>query len=722
VRVAGDVQASVTPSGAQNVKIALRAGQNALQASGSVGRAGDVLTFVLDAKRTSELDPRLAGALTASGRIAGEIARPEFELDIAGSGLVWQNNLRLRALRARASGSLVRHSADVQAAGDGFDATARVEGGWDAQRGWSGQIVSLENAGATPAKLLGPMPLAYGRGRVVAGPAQAQVADGLISLAALSWQEGKLDTRGELARVPVAPLLRLAGMPASATNLRMNGRWTLAATPRLNGTLSLTRESGDVVSSGDTPLPLSLEQLRLDASVIDDALDATLTLQARSASGRVHATIAALDRNAALKLDGRIEIGSLRALDPLIGTNALVKGQATLVVAGSGTLGTPQITATLAAANLGIEAPQYGVRLRDGTLRAELTATTLILQEFSIFADEGRISASGVMSRSDAGERRLEWRAENARVLNRPDMRLKVDGGGTAALAGKKLVLRGGLKAVEGHFQFDRPQTPRLGSDVVVIGRPRAGGGAGIRSRFETQLLDVDVTLDAGDRLRLVGAALDTYLTGKLHLKTSSRGAIEARGVLSGARGVYYALGQRLEIERGRLIFDGPLDNPALDVLAKRRHLPVEAGVLVTGTVRVPSVTLVSDPPVSDSEKLAWLTLGHGLQNSTGADLALLQAAASALVNGGSSVPITQQIANRIGLDELSLRGSGEAGSQVAAVSKRLSDKLYVEYEQGLAATSSLLRLSYLLTRSLSLRLEAGFSSGIGLSFTRSYD
>jgi translocation and assembly module TamB len=473
---------------------------------------------------------------------------------------------------------------------------------------------------------------------------------------------------------------------------------------------------------GDTPLSLGLEQLRLDATVVNDAIDATLALQSRAANGSVQANIAALDRNAALKLDGRIQIASLRVLDPLIGTNALVKGQATLVVAGAGTLSAPQITGTLAAANLAIEAPQYGVRLREGTLRAELTATSLVLREFSIFADEGRISASGVMSRADGGERRLDWRADNVRVLNRPDMRLKVDGGGTAALADKKLVLRGGLKAIEGHFQFDRPQTPRLGSDVVVIGRPRAAGGAGLRSRFETQLLDVDVTLEAGDRLHLVGAGLDTYLTGKLHLKTSPRGVLEARGVLSGVRGVYYALGQRLEIERGRLIFDGPLDNPALDVLAKRRHLPVEAGVQVTGTVRVPSITLVSDPPVSDSEKLSWLTLGHGLQDATGADLGLLQAAASALVSGGNSVPITQRIANRIGLDELSLRGSGAAGSQVAAFGKRLSDKLYVEYEQGLAATSSVLRLSYLLTRSLSLRLEAGFSSGVGLFFTRSYD
>jgi translocation and assembly module TamB len=222
--------------------------------------------------------------------------------------------------------------------------------------------------------------------------------------------------------------------------------------------------------------------------------------------------------------------------------------------------------------------------------------------------------------------------------------------------------------------------------------------------------------------MHIVGAGLNTDLRGKVNLKTNPQGVLEARGVLSSVNGIYFVFGQRLDIDRGRLIFDGPLDNPALDILAKRKGLAVEAGVAVTGSVRVPNVQLISDPPVSDSEKLAWLTLGHGLQDSTGADLALLQTAASALIGAGNAVPITQRIANRIGLDELSLKGGGEAGSQVAAVGKRLSSRLYLEYQLGLAAASSVLRLSYTLTRSLSLRLDAGYNSGFGIYFTRSYD
>ncbi len=87
-------------------------------------------------------------------------------------------------------------------------------------------------------------------------------------------------------------------------------------------------------------------------------------------------------------------------------------------------------------------------------------------------------------------------------------------------------------------------------------------------------------------------------------------------GQLYTVNGTYFAYGQKLSIDPGRLIFDGPLDNPALDIVALRRNLAVEAGVAVTGTVRVPIITLTSNPPVPDSEKLSWLVLGQSLDRS----------------------------------------------------------------------------------------------------------
>ena len=61
--------------------------------------------------------------------------------------------------------------------------------------------------------------------------------------------------------------------------------------------------------------------------------------------------------------------------------------------------------------------------------------------------------------------------------------------------------------------------------------------------------------------------------------------------------GSYRAFGQKLVIERGRLVFGGPVRNPGLDLLALRKNQAVEAGVEVRGTLQLPVTRLVSEPP-----------------------------------------------------------------------------------------------------------------------------
>ena len=155
--------------------------------------------------------------------------------------------------------------------------------------------------------------------------------------------------------------------------------------------------------------------------------------------------------------------------------------------------------------------------------------------------------------------------------------------------------------------------------------------------------------------------------------------AASARGTIRAVNGTYFAFGQKLTIDRGRLIFDGPLDNPALDVVALRKNLAVEAGVELTGTVKVPQVRVTSNPPVPENEALAWLVTGQGLNSSSRVDYAALSAASAALL-GRNGKPITAQIAQRIGLDDISLkskrrraarRDGGIAGRRVRQADQR---------------------------------------------------
>ena len=126
-------------------------------------------------------------------------------------------------------------------------------------------------------------------------------------------------------------------------------------------------------------------------------------------------------------------------------------------------------------------------------------------------------------------------------------------------------------------------------------------------------------------------------------------GALRTRG------GGIEAYGQKLRLRRGTLTFQGRLDNPLLDIEALRTGEQVEAGVKVVGTAQRPRIDLVSYPDVSDVEKLSWLLLGRGPDES-GSDAALLLSVGTALLGGG------QPFYKQFGLDDVSVR-TGNLGS-----------------------------------------------------------
>jgi translocation and assembly module TamB len=425
-------------------------------------------------------------------------------------------------------------------------------------------------------------------------------------------------------------------------------------------------------------------------------------------------------------------IASLAPLQPLLGTSAIVDGRIAVDAQANGTRRNLALAGSLEASDVKLAAPQYGVHWTNGRARARLAGDTLELDELSLDGGDGRFVASGTLvafrreGAAAAPSTSVTWRAERFRATNRPDMRLVVDGNGTLGAATQgRLLLKGELTAREGHFEIGPTTAYKLGPDVVVAGvrqEPPA-------ERFQNVPLAVELDLDLGNRLEVVGRGLDARLAGRVRIATSASRELTARGTIRTVSGTYDAFGQRLTIQRGRLIFDGPIDNPALDVVAMRRNLPVEAGVEVTGTVNLPRVVLVSDPPVPDGEKLSWLVLGQGLERTSGADAAALQAAAATLF-GDNRAPIGTTLARRIGLDDISLRASstgtathgGPLGGQVVAVGKRLSDRLYIIYEQGLSVANNALKIEYVLTRNLTLRGEAGSVSGIGVYYQRSFD
>ena len=279
---------------------------------------------------------------------------------------------------------------------------------------------------------------------------------------------------------------------------------------------------------------------------------------------------------------------------------------------------------------------------------------------------------------------------------------------------------------------FGDAPPPSLSDDVVILGNTAPAGGA-----FKVA---AKVTINLGGAFYVNALGLDTRLAGELQIVARNGLAPSATGQISTVGGVFEGYGQKLEIERGLVSFQGPLERPALNIVALRKGLEVEAGVAITGTARRPQVRLVSEPSVPDPAKLSWIVLGRAPDESNGADLALLIPAAQALL-GGTGGGISSQLAGSLGLDQISVgqgdlnsvsRGAtssvvdsgtrvsadGSVSGQVVTLGKRLSAEAFISFEQSLVGAASIVKLSYQLSRRVSVVARGGTDNAVDMYYT----
>jgi translocation and assembly module TamB len=334
-----------------------------------------------------------------------------------------------------------------------------------------------------------------------------------------------------------------------------------------------------------------------------------------------------------------------------------------------------------------------------------------------------------------------------------PGQRVLVSGNSELTSNPRGLALTGKLAVNQGLIEVQGSSAPALPTDVVLEGARDDTARNGAKKKDEKNAIRIasDLSVALGDKLRVTGRGVEAHLGGELHIGGTLPDNPQVSGPVKIVNGSYQAYGQNLRIERGDVRFNGPLDNPALDIVAKRPFLPVEVGLSISGTAKTPAIQLVSKPDMAQTDQLSWLVLGVSPDKSRSAaqSLALRQAGTQLL--GGEDGPRKPGVAERLGLDVFNFgygsdtqpaegvteaasptglpgasRGGGgsasNAPSDVVTVGKRFSDRLFISYEQGLRGVSNLLSAQYLLTERLSLRAQSGTASALDLLYSFAFD
>ncbi len=191
-----------------------------------------------------------------------------------------------------------------------------------------------------------------------------------------------------------------------------------------------------------------------------------------------------------------------------------------------------------------------------------------------------------------------------------------------------------------------------------------------------------------GEKVSFDGFGLKTRLSGELSLSQSQlagQNSISGDGVVKLEEGKFSGYGQKLDIDRGSLMFAGDVTDPGLDVKASRKvsyeGSDITVGVLLSGTLSRILTRVFSEPAMGEMDALSYLTTGRPLSAAGAGDQSAVANTAVGLGLSGA-LPVAQQLGSALKVDEIAL-DSTSAGGTAVVVGEQLGEDLYIRYSYG---------------------------------------
>lgn len=683
--------------------------------------------------------PRVEGAVDARGLrlrdvgvarlhvrgAAGLAPQAPLDLTIDASRVV-RGKLAARALRARLDGRTAEHAIVLDASADGWRAHGAAAGGWDG-RDWRGVLESL----ALDEPSLGDWRLT--------SAASARVGAAGIGLENACFEHDS-GSRGCAA-------LALAGLPEDRLVVAVQSFDLRALRPLLPAPLAVTgvyqasasfvdltrSPRGALAVSGiSTAVDVSINERQSFSTVLEN-----LTIGATLANGRL-----ALDASVKSREQGRLTLaaeiddvadenspigGALNVFWPDLSFLSLttpdvgdIGGAIEVDMRVGGTREDPQVEGGASLRDGRVAVPQWGLTLERITAAATSPDGNALDYDVSGWAGEREVTMSGRTSLDPAAgwPTRLTLRGEAIPAVRQPDVEIDVSPQLEVTAQLPRIHVTGTLHVPRARIELSAlpPAAIAPSADAVIH------GGAAEPAELRSLLLTADVTTTLGNAVEYLGLDLVTKVTGELRLRRDQNRATTASGSLSLA-GVYSAYGQTLQLERGQLLFNGPLADPTLDVRAVRTVDATRsggeltrAGVDLTGSLKAPRSRVFTEPPMSEADSLSYLLLGRPVTGADGEETATLQSAALAM-GLQQALPAVQRLGQSLGLDELTVQTTDtDAGALMAG--KYLSPNLFIRYSYGLFNRIGGLLLRFRINERLSIETRSGDQKSMDLLYT----
>ena len=565
--------------------------------------------------------------------------------------------LAISRAQLRGQGTAAEHRLELSLDSDLAKTVVVVDGGLAAGPRWQGAITrwDLEQPQLGSWKHTGAAPL-------LIGPAGAQLRDLCFRQEAAQLcvsSEGRFSGEGRVD-VTLTDLhwAQLDGLLPELLDLE--GRLNLEAQLQRDGDLSAQLRISSAQGFLRIPETVDVEDVIREISYED------LLVNAQWASGELIADFALgfldggdmrgdarllTDAGMQSPLEARLlmdleEIGWLPVLVPGIqNPQGRLSGHLTV----GGTLASPELGGEFGLTEGRVQIPVAGIEVRDINLsicqcennQLELTGRASSGTGYLELGGHIRLTADGQLPI------RLTVQGEDFEVSRRPDIEADISPDLELWVIGRYVIINGTLGVPRASVSLTDlpPQAVAVSRDEIIIDDDAAAA--------EPLFLVARVSAQLGEDVRISGYGLDARLVGDVAIEEQPGLPRRMFGEIRIAEGSYRAYGQRLTVERGNIIFQGPTDNPGLSIRASR-EVPahnVTVGLEITGTVDQLRSRLFANPPTGETDTLSLLITGQPLSGAGqgNADALVSAIAVLGIERGGF---ITDRMGQELGLDE----------------------------------------------------------------------
>ena len=276
-----------------------------------------------------------------------------------------------------------------------------------------------------------------------------------------------------------------------------------------------------------------------------------------------------------------------------------------------GTVKAPQLVGELGLQGFAAEIPSLSLKLEDGNIKATSDGNGNLNIDGQIKSGDGELGISGFFN-PESGDLEVQVKGEEFRVANAKRQKAVISPDLKMAINGETISVTGELGIPSAFIKTGGDSGVVVESPDVTIVESAADKKEQEKEANESRVaLNIKVAL--GDDVRVKAGPFDGALAGGITLEQTPGKVPSGSGAIEVVSGDFLVYGQKLTMERGRVLFaDGPLDNPGLelDVAREAPLYEVKAGVKVRGTAQAPTFELQSEPQQTDANTISYILFG----------------------------------------------------------------------------------------------------------------